>query len=681
GADAGGEANLTSTWAVTAGPNGATFNANGTNAAKASTATFTQAGTYTVQVTVTDQDGLTVTSQVVVPVEQEASSVTVSPASATVDPNATQAFTATLEDQFGDPMASQPAFAWMVSGGGTIDAAGLFTAGGSGGGPFTVTATDAGSGLQGTASVTIQNDAPTIATAAAASPNPVTTGTTTDLTVLGADDGGESHLTYTWAVTAGPSGVTFGANGTNAAKSSTATFTQAGTYTFRVTIADQDGVSVTSSVVVLVQQHAASVVVSPASATVAPNGTQAFTASLKDQFGAAMASQPTFTWSVSAGGTVDSSGLFTAGGTAGGPFTVTAADSGSSLQGTGSVTVSNSAPTVATAAAASPNPVTTGTTTDLTVLGADDGGESHLTYTWAVTAGPSGVTFGANGTNAAKSSTATFTQAGTYTFRVTIADQDGVTVTSSVVVPVQQHATSVVVSPASATVAPNGTQAFAASLKDQFGAAMASQPTFTWSVSAGGTVDSSGLFTAGGTAGGPFTVTAADSGSSLQGTGSVTVSNSAPTVATAAAASPNPVTTGTTTDLTVLGADDGGESHLTYTWAVTAGPSGVTFGANGTNAAKSSTATFTQAGTYTFRVTIADQDGVSVTSSVVVPVQQHATSVAVSPASATVAPNGTQAFTASLKDQFGAAMASQPTFTWSVSGGGIVDSSGVFTAG
>src|SRR5439155_701266 len=126
-------------------------------------------------------------------------------------------------------------------------------------------------------------------------------------------------------------------------------------------------------------------------------------------------------------------------------------------------------------------------------LGTDDGGESHLTYTWAVTAGPSGVTFSANGTNAAKSSTATFTQFGTYTFQVTVADQDGVTVTSSVVVPVQQHATSVTVSPASATVAPNGTRAEEGSVGDECGAARASQPTLTWSVSAGGTVDASGI--------------------------------------------------------------------------------------------------------------------------------------------------------------------------------------------
>src|SRR5207245_7638370 len=115
---------------------------------------------------------------------------------------------------------------------------------GNGGGPFTVTATDPGSGVQGTASVTIQNDAPTIATAAAASPNPVTSGTTTDLTVLGADDGGESHLTYTWAVTAGPSGVTFGANGTNAANGNSDMLTKGGTISFSGYISDKEGITV-----------------------------------------------------------------------------------------------------------------------------------------------------------------------------------------------------------------------------------------------------------------------------------------------------------------------------------------------------------------------------------------------------------------------------------------------------
>src|SRR5207302_7482961 len=109
-------------------------------------------------------------------------------------------------------------------------------------------------------------------------------------------------------------------------------------------------------------------------------------------------------------------------------------------------------------AGASPNPFPTGATSDLSVLGAAGGGEGFLTYAWAATAGPAAVGFSANGTNAAKNSTATFTQAGTYTLQVTVADEDGLTSTSAVVVTVQQHATSVAVSPASATVDPNATQ-------------------------------------------------------------------------------------------------------------------------------------------------------------------------------------------------------------------------------
>ncbi len=48
----------------------------------------------------------------------------------------------------------------------------------------------------------------------------------------------------------------------------------------------------------------------------------------------------------------------------------------------------NAAPTVATAAAAAPNPVS-GTTAVLSVLGADDHGQANLTYTWTATLVPS----------------------------------------------------------------------------------------------------------------------------------------------------------------------------------------------------------------------------------------------------------------------------------------------------
>jgi hypothetical protein len=187
------------------------------------------------------------------------------------------------------------------------------------------------------ATVTVPNNAPTIATAAKATPNPVTASTTT-LSVLGADDNGEANLTYTWATTGTPpAAVTFSANGTNAAKSSTATFTKAGSYNFQVTVKDQGNLTVTSAIAVTVNQTPTSIVVSPASATVNTSATQQFTAVERDQFATNLTTQPAFTWSVSGGGTINASGLFTAGTTAGGPYTVTAKSG--SISGTGTVTV------------------------------------------------------------------------------------------------------------------------------------------------------------------------------------------------------------------------------------------------------------------------------------------------------------------------------------------------------
>jgi hypothetical protein len=160
------------------------------------------------------------------------------------------------------------------------------------------------------------------------------------------------------------------------------------------------------------------------------------------------------------------------------------------------------------------------------VLGADDNGEANLTYIWATTGTPpAAVTFSANGANAAKNSTATFTKAGGYNFQVTVKDQGNLTVTSAIAVTVNQTLTSVVVSPASATVNTSATQQFTPAARDQFGTNLTTQPTFTWSVSGGGTISGAGLFTAGTTAGGPYTVTAASGGKSA--TASITVSSTA----------------------------------------------------------------------------------------------------------------------------------------------------------
>jgi hypothetical protein len=835
GADDAGEANLTYTWAVTGTPPApVSFSANGDNAAKNTIATFTKAGSYSLQVTVRDQPGLTVTSVVAVTVVQTVTSIAVAPASSTLGPLATQQFVATASDQFASPLLVQPSFTWSATGGGAIDSTGLFTAGTTAGGPYLVTAQSGAVSGSATVTVVIPNAAPTIVTGPSASPDLVT-GSTTSLAVLGGDDGGEANLIYTWAtIGTPPAPVTFSANASNAAKNTTATFTKAGSYTLQVTVADQPGLSATSSITVTVEQTPTSIVVSPASATVNTSASQQFTASARDQFGANLATQPTFTWTTSGGGGIGSSGLFTAGAIAGGPFTVTATSGG--VSGTASVTVastpttiyqinagSNSAaspftadqyvsggtlrtisntiaisgitdpapmavyqserygtstytlpnltagnsytvrlhfaelywtetgrrrfnvaingatvlssfdiyaaagarykavlreftatanasgqivinfttvtdnatiegieiialapnnpPSITTAASATPNPVVSATTS-LSALGADDGGEASLIYTWATTGTPpAAVTFSANGTNAAKNTTATFSKAGNYTLQVTAQDQPGLTATSSVVVTVAQTLTSIVVTPSSATVEPLSTQQFAATARDQFSVALATQPTFAWSVSGGGTIDGSGLFAPNVSAGGPYTVTAQSGGVGGTATISVATPNAGPTIATPAAASPSPVT-GSTTSLSALGADDAGEANLTYTWAtIGTPPAAVTFGANGTNAAKSTTASFTKSGSYSFQVTVRDQPGLTATSSVNVTVNQTLTSIVVAPSSATVNTSATQQFTATGRDQFATSLATQPTFTWSTSGGGSISSNGLFSAG
>jgi hypothetical protein len=366
---------------------------------------------------------------------------------------------------------------------------------------------------------------PVVSTAAAANPNPVVTGKTTLLSAAGTQNGSSSGLIYTWSAT-GPMAISsYSANDSATANSTTATFAMAGSYQFTVTIQDTAGLTVTSTTnpAVVVNQTLTTIAVTPTSTSLNENGTQTFTATALDQFGQPMSPQPTFAWSLvsGVGGINASTGLYTAPSGTGSAAVRATASSISSPSST--ITITNAAPTVMTAAAASPNPVT-GTTTVLSVLGADDGGESNLTYTWAATTIPMGAiapTFSDNGTNTAKNSTATFSQSGRYAFTVTIEDSGGLTVTSTTPdVIVNQTATIITVTPSSATVGSTASLQFSASAMDQFGNAIAS-PTFNWSATgSSNSIDSTGLFEAG-SASGPFSVQAAIG--SVNGTAAVTV--------------------------------------------------------------------------------------------------------------------------------------------------------------
>ena len=81
-----------------------------------------------------------------------ATQISITPSNASVVPYGTLQFTATARDALGAAVIQQPVFSWSATGG-TVDANGLFTAGGSAGGQLTVTASN--NGLSGTANVSI----------------------------------------------------------------------------------------------------------------------------------------------------------------------------------------------------------------------------------------------------------------------------------------------------------------------------------------------------------------------------------------------------------------------------------------------------------------------------------------------------------------------------------------------
>ena len=308
-----------------------------------------------------------------------------------------------------------------------------------------------------------------------------------------------SEPTFTWTVV----------NGGGAIDSS-GVFTAgvvAGIYTDTVQ-AEADGVTETATVIVTTVD---SVAVEPPSATLIQGGTQHFTATASDKDGRII-NGVTFTWTVATGdsGTIDSNGVFTAGTTLGTyPDTVQATTEG--ITGTASVTVT----TLARVAVEPPSATLAPEETQaFTATGYDpyDNEIDGLSFDWAVVNG--GGTIDGNGLFTAG------TTAGTYPDTVQ-ATTEGINGTASVTVTPGALAR-IDVDPLSVTLAPNQTQAFTATGYDAHDN-MISGLSFTWAVvNGGGTINSSGLFTAG-TAVGEYSNTVRATSGSINGRASVTI--------------------------------------------------------------------------------------------------------------------------------------------------------------
>ncbi|MGH9543551.1 MAG: hypothetical protein ACRD2H_16930, partial [Terriglobales bacterium] len=237
-------------------------------------------------------------------------SVTVSPATASVNAGATQQFTATVSN------TSNTAVTWQVNGvtggaaaTGTITAAGLYTAPQTApSGSVTVTAiSQADSSKSGSATVTV---VPAAAVSVSVSPATasVNAGATQQFTATVSNT---SNTAVTWQV----NGVTGGAaaSGTiSAAGLYTAPATPpAGTVT--VTAVSQADASKSGSATVTVVPAAVSVSVSPASATVNAGATQQFTATVTNTSNTAVTWQVNgVTGGATTTGTITAAGLYTA---------------------------------------------------------------------------------------------------------------------------------------------------------------------------------------------------------------------------------------------------------------------------------------------------------------------------------------------------------------------------------
>lgn len=170
-------------------------------------------------------------------------------------------------------------------------------------------------------------------------------------------------------------------------------------------------------------------------------------------------------------------------------------------------------PTITMPAAAMQSPLRA-KATQVSISAADDGPQGTLTYTWSAT-GPGAVVFSPNSNNAAATSTATFSRAGSYMITCTVRDSVNQTVQSTFALTVESNFTALKMTPYAVRLMTNATQEFTSVAVDQFGAPVTPQPTILYGIVGFGggvfgtsctSMCTSNVFKAQSTSGGPFAV-------------------------------------------------------------------------------------------------------------------------------------------------------------------------------
>jgi hypothetical protein len=468
-------------------------------------------------------------------------------------------------------------------------------------------------------------------------------------------NGNTIALTPTWSVAHG--GGTISTSGLFTAGDSAATFTN--------TVVATSGVASAASTVSVLAGALSSITVTPATVSLAAGATQQYSAVGADAHGNAVAITDRV-WAVAAaGGTIDSSGLFTAGTTAG-TFASTVTATSGTITGAGSVTVGGG-PVASIEITLDTTTVANGGTHQYVVTARDANNNLVPVVpapTWSVVAGggtidPATGLFTA-GTEAGQFVNTIHVVSGTMSVSMTVTIAAGPLATLDV-------------APATVTLASGATQQYTAVGKDAHNNVVAVTPA--WSVvAAGGTIDSgTGMFTAGSTAG-VFTNTVQATSGTVSGTASVTVTVTAGPLASITV-TPNPasLSVGGQQTFTAVGHDASSNVvAITPTWTVVAGGGTIVSGTGVFTAG-------TTAGTFANTVT-ATSGLIAGTASVTV-APGPVTNLTITPASKTLAVNATQQFTVVATDANNNVVAVTPTWSVFAGGGTINSSTGLFTAG
>lgn len=362
------------------------------------TVNYTSAGSYAVSVTITDSIGETATASAGTITVNPRLLVSLSPATASIDPGQALTFTATATGG----SASYSSYAWMVNGvaqASTISTM-SYTFGAAGTDNVAVTVTDSLGITSPGAGAVITVGSPLVLSGIKATPDPTTPGTT--VTFTSTVSGGTSPYTYAWSL---------GGGLLSSAASPTNSYSASGNYTIYLNLTDASAgtppATASATTYVLIDS---AMTVSAAAAPASPVVGQTVFLNAT-----ATGGTPAYTYSWVFGDGIAGAGQFaTHAYSASGTFTATlfVNDSVKQLKtATVKVTV---LPALSITASGNPNPGTAGTAVSFSSTAT--GGSGSYTYAW---------TFGDGTTSTSASPTHTYSTAGSYNVDLTVTDTAG----------------------------------------------------------------------------------------------------------------------------------------------------------------------------------------------------------------------------------------------------------------